>query len=101
MAAEEESGIDENWCILVNQSKSFINGKYLSYITDAPDGKYLCVHCQLGVTYTNNIGDLPVYSNPVWYKPKFISNILSLGLVQKHHLVTYSSQYRYNDQNSR
>ena len=49
-------------------------------------------HCNVGVTYTRNIGDLPGYSNPVWYNPKEISNIPSLGLVQKHYLVTFSSQ---------
>ena len=61
IAAVEEYGIDENWCLLVNQStcKAYINGKYLLNIIYAPDGIYLCVHCRLGVTYTNNIGDLP------------------------------------------
>ena len=62
-------------------------------IRDVPDGKYLRVHCNAGVTYTNNIGDLPGYSNYVWYKPKGIANTLLLRLVQKHHLVNYNSQY--------
>ena len=43
------------------------------------------------MTHTNNIGDLPGYYDPVWYKPKGISNILSLGLVQKNDPVTYNS----------
>ena len=29
----------------------------------------------------------------MWYKPKVIANILSLGLVQKNHPVTYNSRY--------
>ena len=44
------------------------------------------------MTHTNKIGDLPVYSDLVWYNPKGVSNILSLGLVQKNHPVTYSIQ---------
>ena len=67
LAAAEESGIDEYWCLLNNQSRcnAFINGKYLSNIRYAPDGKYLRVHCNAGVTYTNKIGDLHGYSNTV------------------------------------
>ena len=47
-----EANIDENWCILDNQPtcNAFINVKYMSNIRDAPDGKYLCVHCNKGVT---------------------------------------------------
>ena len=94
LAAAAEAGIDENWCLLDNQStcNAFINKKYLSNIRDAPNVQYLCVHCNSGVTHTNNIGDLPGYSDPVWYNPKGIANILSLGLVQKNHPVTYNSQ---------
>ena len=66
--------------------------KFLSNIRDAPDGKYLRVNCNAGVTHTNKIGDLPGYSDTVWYNPKGIANILSLGLVQKNHPVTYNSQ---------
>ena len=67
--------------------------KYLSNIRDAPNEKYLRDHCNAGVTYTNKICDLPGYSDPVWYNPKVIDNILSLGLVQKNHPVNYNSQY--------
>ena len=95
LAATAEAVINENWCLLKNQltCNAFINVKYLSNIRDSPDGKYLRVHCNAGVTYTNQIGALPRYSDPVWYKPKVISNILSLGLVQLNHLVTYNIQY--------
>ena len=96
LAAAEEASIDESWCLLNNQStfNAFINGKYISKIIDAPDGKYLRVHCNAGVTYTNNIVDLHVYSNIVWYNPKEIAKTMSLRLVQKHHLGTYNIQYR-------
>ena len=94
LVAAAESGIDENWCLLKNQStwNTFINGKYLSNIIDDPDGEYLSIHFNVGVTYTKNIVELPVYSNPICYNPKGVFNTLSLGLVHKHHLVTYNSQ---------
>ena len=90
-----EAGIDENWFLIDNQStcNAFINRKYLSNIRYSPDGKYICAHCNAVVTCTNNIGDLPGYSNPIWYEQKGISNIMSPILVQKHHLVNYNSQY--------
>ena len=94
LAAAAEAGINENWCLLDNQltCNGFVNGKYLTNIRDAPDGKYLRVHCNSGVTHNNKIGDLPGYSDPVWYNPKGISNILYLGLVQKNRPVTYNSR---------
>ena len=93
--AAAEAGIDKNWCLLDNHStcNEFINKKYLSNIRDAPDGQYICVHYNAGVTHTNRIGDPPGYYDPVWYNPKGILNILSLGLVQKNHPVTYNSRY--------
>ena len=51
-----------------------------------------CVHFNAGVTQTNKIVDLPVYCDPVWYNPKGIAKILSFGLVQKNHPVTYNSR---------
>ena len=59
---------------------------------NATDEQYPCVNYNSGVTYTKNIGDIPGYLNTVWYKPKGIVNIMSLVLVQKHHIVTYNSQ---------
>ena len=94
LADAEESGIGINWYLINNQStcNAFINGKYLSKIRNAPNGKYLRVQCNSVVTYTNRIGDLPGYSNPVYFDPKGVSKIISLGLVYKHQLVTYNSQ---------
>ena len=48
LAAAAEVGIDENWCLLNNQStyNAFINKNYLSNIRDAPDRQYLRVHCK-------------------------------------------------------
>ena len=94
VAAAAEAEIDENWYLLDHQStcNAFVNEKYLSNIRDAPDGKYLRVHCNAGLTHTNKIGDLLGYYDTVWYNPKGIANILSLGLFQKNHPVTYNSQ---------
>ena len=72
---------------------TFINGKYLSNIRYATDGKYLRVNCNTGVIHTNKIGDLSGYYYPVWCNPKGIDNMLSLVLLQKNHLVTYNIQY--------
>ena len=46
LAAAAEAGIDQNWCLLDNEStcNAFINGKYLSNIIGNPDGKYILVH---------------------------------------------------------
>ena len=38
------------------------------------------------------MGDLPRYSDHIWYKPKGIDTPPSLFIVQNNHLVTYSSQ---------
>ena len=94
LADTDEAGIDENWCLLVNQStcNGLINETYKSNIRDAPDGKYLCAHCNAGVTHTNKIGNLPRYSYPICYNLKGIANIFSLGLVKRNHPVTYKSR---------
>ena len=72
LAVAAEAGIDEKLCLLNNQStcNTFTNRKYLSNIRDAPDGHYLIVHCNAVVTHTNKIGNLPGYSDLVWYNPK-------------------------------
>ena len=85
LAASAEAGNNKNWCLIDDQStcNTFIYGKYLSNIRYSTDGQYLRVHFNAGVTPINKIGDLPGYSNLIWYKTKGISNILSLGLVNK------------------
>ena len=90
LADAVEASTDENWCLIYNQSicNALINEKYLSNIRDSSDGKYILVHCNAGVTYTNKF-----YSNPFWYTPKEIANIMSLLLVQKYHIITYKNKY--------
>ena len=85
LADAAEAVIDENWCLLDNQStcNTLINEKYLSNIRYALDGKYLRFRCNAGVTQTKKICDLPGYFDLVCYNPKGIANILYLGLVQK------------------
>ena len=62
LTAAAEAVIDENWCLLDNQlmCNEFTDSKYLSNIIYYYDGKYLRVHCNVGVKNINNIGDLPV-----------------------------------------
>ena len=90
LADAVEASTDENWCLIYNQSicNALINEKYLSNIRDSSDGQYILVHCNAGVTYTNKF-----YSNPFWYTPKEIANIMSLLLVQKYHIITYKNKY--------
>ena len=61
LSDEAEAHIEENWCLLDNQStcNAFINGKYIPNIRDTPDGKDLPIHFNVGLNYTNNIGDPP------------------------------------------
>ena len=63
LSASAESVILKHCCLHDNQStrNDFINGKYISNIIDSPGEKYLCIHCNTGLTHTNNIGDLPGY----------------------------------------
>ena len=51
LAAAEESGIDENWCLLYNQStcNAFIIGKYLSNIRDDAYRQNPSFLCNAGV----------------------------------------------------
>ena len=78
LSESAQSVIDDNWCFINNQltCNAFINGNYMSNTRYAPYGKYIYVNCNIGVTYTKNIGDFPGYPNPVWYNPKGIANIL-------------------------
>ena len=89
LAAAVEMGINENWCFLENQltCNASINRKYLSNIRDDSNGHYSWVHCNTRFTHNNIIGELYGYSYTVWYNPRVIYKILSLGLVQKNHIV--------------
>ena len=51
LADAAEAGINENWCLLDNQStrNTLVNGTYLSNIIYSPNGKYLRVHCNAGL----------------------------------------------------
>ena len=52
------------------------------------------IHCNTEVTHTNKIGDLPGYSDPVWYNPKCGSLHPVTCPGPENHLVTYNSQGR-------
>ena len=50
----------------------------LTDIQDAPDGKTMIIHCNIGVTTTRKQGHLKGYGL-VWHDPNGIANIISLG----------------------
>ena len=61
LAAATEAVIDKSWCLPENKltCNSFIKDKYMSNIINAPYRLYTCTHCNAGMTYTNNISELP------------------------------------------
>ena len=63
MTAEKESGINNNWCLLENEStcNTFVYWKHLLKSRDSPDGKKIYFCCNTELIYTNKIGDLPGY----------------------------------------
>jgi hypothetical protein len=49
------------------------------------------IHCNAGVTTTNQIGDLQGYGT-VWYHPEVIATILFLARVKEKYRVTFDSE---------
>ena len=66
------------------------NRTMLTNIRKAPGNKLMRIHCNSGVVETNRIGDLAGYG-VVWYNPKGIANILSLGEASRKHRITMDS----------
>ena len=48
------------------------------------------MHCNSGIIQTDLIGDMEGYGE-VWYNPKGIANIISLGEVSTRHRITMDS----------
>ncbi len=73
--------IAASWILLDNQSTVddvFHNASLLSNICKSDSS--MDIHCNIGVTSTNLIGDLAGYGT-IWYHPQGIANILSLSQV--------------------
>ena len=66
------------------------NKKLLSNIRSAPNNETMCMHCNSGTIQTDLIGDLEGYGE-VWYNPKGIANIISLGKASTRHQITMDS----------
>ena len=63
------------------------NASLLTDIRYAPNNKQMRIHCNSGVTKTDQVGDLEGYGQ-VWYNPQGIANIISLGEASKRHRIT-------------
>jgi hypothetical protein len=83
-------GIPSSWILLDNQSTVdvFSNRGLLKNIRNATTT--MQIHCNAGVSHTNQIGDLPGYGT-VWFHPRGIANILSLSRVKQKYRVTFDS----------
>jgi hypothetical protein len=87
---QPSSAVLKDWILLDNQSTVdvFYNERLLKNIRKADS--FMNIHCNVGVTSTNLVGDLPRYGE-VWYHPSGIANILSLARVKDRHRVTFDS----------
>ena len=77
------------WVLLDNQSTIdvFVNRRLLENIRWID--QYMYIHCTVGVTRTNLVGELPGYGT-VWFHPDGIANILSLGRVKTKYQITFN-----------
>ena len=52
---------------------------------------YMCIQCNTGWSYTNQMGKLPGYPSEVWYKPCGIVNILCFTNMCNHFCIRFDS----------
>ena len=91
MKSDGIAGVPPTWILLDNQSTVdvFQNASLLKNIRTS--NTQMDIHCNAGVSTTQQIGDLPGYGT-VWYNPNGIANILSLSRVRERgYRVTYDS----------
>ena len=88
---QNDSPIPMDWCILDNQAtvNVFCNGKYLENIWKIEN--YVVIKCNTGTGSMNWMCEFLGYSEPVWYDPGRIVNIISLKRAKKYYLITYHS----------
>ena len=55
------------------------------------------VACNAGSVYTDMIGDMKGYPDPVWYHPDGIANILSQHMVKEHYDIEYKHVEGHKD----
>eukprot|EP00536_Pseudo-nitzschia_multiseries_P010661 jgi/Psemu1/26659/gm1.26659_g len=85
--SESEGGVNPYWILLDSQSSLnlIVNPALVTNIRLAPNGGFMNIHCNSGVSKTNLIADLPGFG-VVWFYADGLANVLSLALV--------SDQYR-------
>jgi len=92
------SVIPRTWVLLDNQANvdMFHNASLLKDIQTVDH--WMSIHCNAGVTWTNQQGLLPGYGL-VWYCPTAIANILSFANVSSRCWVTYDNrtEWKSND----
>ena len=80
-----EDYINPNWVLLNSESTDhiFCNEKLLTFIKTTIDGECLRLYSSGGHLDTQQKGKFGGFE--VWYKPKSLANILSLGLITEQY----------------
>ena len=92
LSQHNEAYIKPNWVLLDSESTDhiFCKEKLLTYIKTTTDGNCLRLYSSGGHLGTHQKGKFRVFE--VWYNPKYLANILTLGLLTEQYLVTLDSE---------
>eukprot|EP00536_Pseudo-nitzschia_multiseries_P010890 jgi/Psemu1/27327/gm1.27327_g len=88
--SKSEGGVDLNWILLNSESSLNLiaNPKLVNNIRVAPNGNFMNIHSNSGVSQTNLIADLPGFGIVWFYTNELVPNVLSLALVSDQCRVT-------------
>ena len=92
ISQHNEAYINPNWVLLNSESTDhiFCNEMILIDIKPTTNGKCLRLHSSWGYLDTQQKGKFVGFE--VWYNPKSLANILSVGLVMEQYRVTLDSE---------
>eukprot|EP00536_Pseudo-nitzschia_multiseries_P000823 jgi/Psemu1/1867/gm1.1867_g len=87
--SKSEGGVNPYWILLDSESSLnlIVNLELVTNIRQAPNGGFMNIHCNSGVSKTNLIANLPGFG-VVWFYANGLANILSLALVLDQYRVT-------------